>query len=173
MFAAFGTRIDLIWHFSHCGVVREYLLLFYISSFGWRKVSEIFQRKRLCLLRRPLLGTFGWDIWVGHLGGSFGWDIWVGHFWGEHWDQHEISWNLKQIWFVRYVIVRILPPFGSYAPVSPSLVPVNRLAYHFSVSFFSFLRYSSFRPWGEAHWSAQTCFPLTWRLLGGRAKSDR
>ncbi len=43
--------------------------------------------------------------------------------------------DLKQIWFVRYVIVRILPPFGSYAPVSPSLVPVNRLSYYLTFQF--------------------------------------
>ena len=96
-------------------------------------------------LRGTMGGTFGWDIWVGHLGGSFGWDIWVGHFGGNIGTNMKFL-DLKQIWFVRYVIVRILPPFGSYAPVSPSLVPVNRLSYYLTFQsifslFFCILRF--------------------------------
>ena len=58
---------------------------------------------------------------MGNLGGSFGWDIFGG----------DIGTNLK---FAesRFVSLGMLssvssPPLGSYAPVSPSLVPVDRL----------------------------------------------
>ena len=99
MFAAFGTRIDLIWHFSHFGgfgllgiflclkicFLILHLLIWLTKGFG------NFSEKKI-MLTAP---SVAWDIWVGHLGGTFGRVIWVGHlggtFWGEHWDQHEIS----------------------------------------------------------------------------------
>ena len=83
---------------------------------------------------------------------------------------------MKQIWFVRYVIVRILPPFGSYAPVSPSLVPVNRLSYYLTFQsifslFFCILRFDhEVKPIGRP----KRVFPARGGFLGvGRSQTDK
>ena len=75
-----------------------------------------------------------------------------------------------------YVIVRILPPFGSYAPVSPSLVPVNRLSYYLTFQsifslFFCILRFDhEVKPIGRPN----RVFPARGGFLGvGRSQTEK
>ena len=90
----------------------------------------------------------------------------------------EMFFQKTEVWFVKYIIVCILPPFGSwsYAPASPSLVPVNRLAYYLTVQslfslFFSILRFDhEVKPIGRP----KRGFPARRGFLGvGRSQTDK